>query len=251
LPIRIGLVIRHQLGEAPTKERVVFVCPEVSMRYAGNFNAEWGYLALASNFLRTARVFIVAAGIGATARAAVVFSLMDRPLAEASVAARTLVQPVEPAQPARSAAIVAQLQKQSELLSEHASVSEARRTNAPGTMRPQGAAVVAHVGAGPPAASESSTTQHAPIAAVQSESPRIVAAEAPPARAAVNESNAVPALEAPAPVPAPKAPNRKSGAVARAAPRYDLKRYGAPHYEQRYDPIERGSYADTTSLPVR
>jgi hypothetical protein len=67
----------------------------------------------------------------------------------------------------------------------------------------------------------------------------------------VNESNAVPALEAPAPVPAPKAPNRKSRAVARAAPRYDLKRYGAPRYEQRYDPMERGSYADTTSLPVR
>ena len=124
------------------------------MRHAGNFNPEWGYVAPAPNFLRTARVFVVAAAIGATVSAAVVFSLMDRPSAEAPVAARTLVQPVEPAPPARSAPIVAQLQTQSELPSEHASVSEARHTNAPGAMRPQGAAVVGHVGAGSPAASE-------------------------------------------------------------------------------------------------
>ena len=124
------------------------------MRQAGYFNAEWGYLAPAPNFLRTARLFVVAAAIGATASAAVVFSLMDRPSAETSVAARTLVQPIEPAPPARSAAVVAQLQKQSELPSEHAPVSEARHTNAPSAMRLQDAAVVAHVGAGPAAASE-------------------------------------------------------------------------------------------------
>jgi len=217
------------------------------MRHAGNFNPEWGYLAPTPNFLRTARVFIVAAAIGATASAAVVFSLMDRPSAETSVAASTLVQPVEPAPPARSAAIVAQLQKQSELPSEHSSVSKARHTNAPGAMRPQGAAVVAHMGAGSPAASDSgaaSTTQHAPIAAALSESPRIMAAEASPARAAANESNAAAAPEAaPAPAPAPKAPIKKSRAIPRAAPRYDLPRYAAPRYEQRYDSMERGPYA--------
>ena len=90
------------------------------MRHAGNFNPEWGYIAPAPNFLRTARVFVVAAAIGATASAAVVFSLMDRPAAETSVAARTLVQPVEPA---RSAPLVAQLQTQSE----QASVSQTQR----------------------------------------------------------------------------------------------------------------------------
>ena len=84
------------------------------MRHAGNFNPEWGYIAPAPNFLRTARVFVVAAAIGAMASAAVVFSLMDRPAAETSVAARTLVQPVEPALPTRSAPLVAQLQTQSE-----------------------------------------------------------------------------------------------------------------------------------------
>ncbi len=206
------------------------------MRHAGNFNSEWGYLAPTPNFLRTARVFIVAAAIGATASAAVVFSLMDRPAAERSVAARTLVQLVDPAATACSAAIVAQLQKQSELPSEHSSVSEARHTNAPRAMRPQGAVVVAHMGAGSPAASDSgaaSTTQHAPIAAALSESQRIMAAEAPPARAASNESNAA------------AAPIKKLRAVARASPRYDLPRYAAPRYaapryEQRYDSMERG-----------
>lgn len=64
------------------------------MRFADNFNPEWGYLAPAPSFLRTARVALVAAAIGATSGAGVVFSLMDRPAAdESSIAARTLVRP--------------------------------------------------------------------------------------------------------------------------------------------------------------
>ena len=61
------------------------------MRHAANFNPEWGYFAPVPSFVRTARLVIVTAAIGATAGAAVVFSLVDRPLAEQSVAARTLV----------------------------------------------------------------------------------------------------------------------------------------------------------------
>jgi hypothetical protein len=60
------------------------------MRRAGNFNPEWGYLAPVPGFLRTARIVVVATAVGATAGAAVVFSLVDRPVAEESVAARTL-----------------------------------------------------------------------------------------------------------------------------------------------------------------
>lgn len=66
------------------------------MRFAGNFHPEWGYLAPAPSFLRTARVALVAAAVGATAGAGVVVSLTDRPV-ETSVAARTLVRPVEAA----------------------------------------------------------------------------------------------------------------------------------------------------------
>jgi hypothetical protein len=68
------------------------------MRYAGNFHPEWGYLAPAPGFMRSARVAVVATAIGATAGAGVVLSLVDRP-AETSVAARTLVRPVEAAAP--------------------------------------------------------------------------------------------------------------------------------------------------------
>src|SRR5580704_5840853 len=148
------------------------------MRHAGNFNPEWGYIAPAPNFLRTARVFVVAAAIGATASAAVVFSLMDRPAAETSVAARTLVQPVEPALPTRDAPLVAQLQTQSA----QPSVSQAQRADAAGAIRPQGAAGVAHTGASS-APGAASTTQRPPIAAALVEAPRIImTTEAPPAR---------------------------------------------------------------------
>jgi len=213
------------------------------MRHAGNFNPEWGYLAPAPNFLRTTRLFVVAAAIGATASAAVVFSLMDRPAAETSVAARTLVQPVEPAVPARSAPLMAQQQTPS--LS--ASASQTQRSDASSAMLPHGAAVAAHASAASPAASESgaaSTTQlRPPAAAALAEVPRIMAAEAPPARALATETSAAAAPEA-APAPAPRVVIRKPRAAARAVqPRYDLPRYAAPRYEPRYDSMQRGPYA--------
>ena len=210
------------------------------MRHAGNFNPEWGYLAPAPNFLRTTRLFVVAAAIGATASAAVVFSLMDRPAAETSVAARTLVQPVAPA---RSAPLMAQQQTPS--LS--ASASQTQRSDTSSAMLPHGAEVAAHASAASPAASESgaaSTTQlRPPAAAALAEVPRIMAAEAPPARALATETSAAAAPEA-APAPAPRVVIRKPRAVARAVqPRYDLPRYAAPRYEPRYDSMQRGPYA--------
>src|ERR1700722_1864178 len=221
---------------------------EALMRHAGNFNPEWGYIAPAPNFLRVARVFVLAAAIGATASAAVVFSLMDRPAAETSVAARTLVQPVGPAPPTRSAPLVAQMQKQPE----QTSVLQTQRADAAGAIRPQGAAGVVHTGASS-AVGVASTTQRPPIAAALVEAPRIImTTEAPPARVLASEPNtaAVPeaapvAAAAAAPTPAPRTVIKKPRAVARAAapPRYDVPRYGAPRYEPRYDSMQRGPYA--------
>ena len=228
------------------------------MRQAGYFNAEWSYLAPAPNFLRTARVFVVAAAIGATASAAVVFSLMDRPSAETSVAARTLVQPIEPAPPARSAAVVAQLQKQSELPSEHAPVSEARHTNAPSAMRLQDADIVARVSAGPAAASKSgaaSTTQHRPSLPHCPKSPGIMAAEALPARAAASESNAVPAQEAaPAPLPHQRCRSRsraRSRAQYRATACRDMPRHATISGTIRWSGNLTPSCASTALMAVR
>jgi hypothetical protein len=66
------------------------------MRFADNFNPEWGYLAPVPGFMRMARITLVAGAVGAFAGGAVVFSLIEPPAAEdASVAARTLAQPVD------------------------------------------------------------------------------------------------------------------------------------------------------------
>ena len=84
------------------------------MRFADNFNPEWGYLAPAPSFMCTARVALVAGAIGATAGAGVVFSLIDRPAAqETSVAGRTLAEGSEPASVAAPA--TAQLQAPHEI----------------------------------------------------------------------------------------------------------------------------------------
>jgi hypothetical protein len=70
------------------------------MRSAGNFNPEWGYLAPAPSFMRTARLVLVATAVGATAGAVVVLSLVERPAADAgktSIAAHALVTSVQAA----------------------------------------------------------------------------------------------------------------------------------------------------------
>ena len=76
------------------------------MRYDRNFNPEWGYVAPAPSVMRMARLIAVAAIIGATAGAVTVFSLLDRPVAEESVAARTLVAP-DPRRPLTASTSVA------------------------------------------------------------------------------------------------------------------------------------------------
>jgi hypothetical protein len=74
------------------------------MRSAGNFSPEWGYLAPAPSFMRTARIVMVATAIGATAGAGVVLSLIDHPSAEGEttslIGAQAIVTAVHAATPA-------------------------------------------------------------------------------------------------------------------------------------------------------
>jgi hypothetical protein len=133
------------------------------MRGAANFNPEWGYLAPAPSFMRTVRIVVVAAAVGASAGAAVVFSLVDRPAAEESVAARTLA--VEPAAAPLAAQAVVQLPAQDERQPQSAA-------QAPATAQP-----------GVPAAAEAgsaSTVQRPAGIAALAESPP--ATDAAPAR---------------------------------------------------------------------
>jgi hypothetical protein len=64
------------------------------MRSAGNFHPDWGYLAPAPSFMRTARIVLVATAIGATAGAAVMISLVPHSATDAAdgpIAAHALV----------------------------------------------------------------------------------------------------------------------------------------------------------------
>lgn len=128
------------------------------MRSAGNFHPQWGYLAPAPGFLRGVRIVLVAAAVGATAGAAVVVSLLERPEADAdnSIAAHALVTsaPVS-AGASRSAAPIT---------AAHASSPSA----SPGSVVANGlansAAPSAASSAAPPLASATPPTESAPPA---------------------------------------------------------------------------------------
>jgi hypothetical protein len=65
------------------------------MRSTRNFHPEWGYLAPSANFIRTARISLIAVVVGGIAGASIVLPLVERPADEISVAARTLSRPGE------------------------------------------------------------------------------------------------------------------------------------------------------------
>ncbi len=155
---------------------------EVLMRHARNFNPEWGYLAPAPSFMRTARIVVVAAAVGASAGAAVVFSLVDRPTAEESVAARTLARPVASAPAAVTMPAAAQVQAE-----EQGRSPTQLHPTAQSTVLRQSAA---NAGATSPAASDSSassTTQRPASSAALAEYP--AATDAPPAAASDAPAN--------------------------------------------------------------
>jgi hypothetical protein len=67
------------------------------MRHARHLHPEWGILAPPQNSLRTARNLLITMAVSATTCAGVILSLVDRPLDETSVAARTFATPADAA----------------------------------------------------------------------------------------------------------------------------------------------------------
>jgi hypothetical protein len=65
------------------------------MRHTANFHPEWGYLAPAPSFVRTARVVLTATAVGAILGAGAGFARVSHQATEPSVAARTLAYPIE------------------------------------------------------------------------------------------------------------------------------------------------------------
>ena len=144
------------------------------MRLANNFHPEWGYLAPVPGVMRTVRIALVAAAVGATAGGAVVLSLVGPPAEEdASVAARTLAPNAE-----RTAAAPAPAPRPALM---QAAAHTEPQVAAPAAVRPNG-----HVGAPGPETHAASPPQTATALA---EAPAISAAtQAPPPASAANDS---------------------------------------------------------------
>jgi hypothetical protein len=150
------------------------------MRSAGNFNPEWGYLAPAPSFMRTARVVVVATAVGATAGAAVVLSLIEHPTVETNntaIAAHAIVTSVQAATPP-----VASVGKAATTTVAPPAIAAAPLP-APAVSPPP---VIANQSQVPPAGAAASvppTSASVPVAAPAPQSPPSVAAlsEVPPA----------------------------------------------------------------------
>ena len=188
------------------------------MRYDRNFNPEWGYLAPAPSVMRTARLIAVAAIIGATAGAATVFSLLDRPVAEESVAARTLVTP-DPRLPVTTLAAHQPTEpQQMKSPAEAQNSAEQKAPPAPEAglaARPQ-----------PTELATTSTPQRPISAAALAETPAV---KESPSAPTFNDTIAV-AVD-----PAPKRQSKKPRKASRTAPRTDAPRYDARGYKGYFD----------------
>jgi hypothetical protein len=194
------------------------------MRSAGNFHPQWGYLAPAPSFLRTARTVVVATAVGATAGAAVVLSLLDRSevdTAHTSVAA-------------------------------HALVTSAAEVDAP----PPVASVANSPASAPSSQLQGSTS--APVNAatpIQPQTQTDAAKPTPPAsdpsnpRGASNvaSGSTPPTPQAPASVPAlaaatPAAVDPAKPTAAPEAKKVGRKRFAPAHYAQRGEPPRRNGW---------
>ncbi len=203
------------------------------MHRTRNFNPEWGYVAPASVFMRTARLVVIATIVGATAGAAIVFSLLDRPVAEESVAARTLVAPDASRPVTAGTSVAAQQPTESQQIRSPAETQNFAEQKASPTPRtgtktyPQQSEF-----ATPPA------SQHPTGAAALAEAP---AAKDKPSAETLN--NTITPDPAPAPNPQIKRPRMTSRTVPRkGGPRYDSPRYYARGYDgPRYGYFEQGS----------
>ena len=188
------------------------------MRYDRNLNSEWGYVAPAPSLVRTARLIAIAAIIGATAGAVTVFSLLDRPVAEESVAARTLVAP-EPKRPVTTSTSTAAQRP-----------SEPQEVKPPAETQYSAEQKVPSVGAaGPPRPQPGElpttpTPQPPTSATALAEAPAV---KAPPSAQTFNDTIAV------APDPAPKPQSKKPRMTARS--RTDSSRYYPRGYDRYFD----------------
>jgi hypothetical protein len=194
------------------------------MRLAENSNLEWGYLAPASSFMRAARAVVVATAIGASAGAAVIFSLVDQPMGEETVAARTLVHSVDSG--------LAQVSRPAPIANAGPAGPAASQWSASSTT--QGAAITDTPPAQSPAASQwsaSSTTQGHAITDNPPEQIRTAATVLPSAKPE----------RKPAPI-------KKSHYAQRSAPRYGQPARGPFAFLHLFSRSPSGEYWSARSV---
>lgn len=199
------------------------------MRSAGNFNPEWGYLAPAPSFMRTARAVLVATAIGATAGAAVVISLIDRPADDAgkarSITAQAIVTGVQAATapttpPAAAAAASVTTPIAVTATAAPAAAAPAASAAAPiavtATATAMPAAAASAASAAPPIA-VNATAAPAALLAVQPQSPAVQVTPPRPPQVATQSAHAT-AMQSAAIVPAAQ-DGRASDADAAPSPK--------------------------------
>jgi hypothetical protein len=201
------------------------------MRYDRNFNPEWGCLGPAPSAMRTARLIGIAVIIGATVGGATVFSLLDRPLAEGSVAARTLVAP-DSGQPLKTGTSVAAQQPVGAQQIKSPAEAEKSAGQKAGPASADGA-----VGRSQPRDATPFTPERpsSPVAFTQSVSPK-----EPYSAQASNDPVAVAPDPAVEPKPESKKPRLTSRSPSRT--RYDARRYGRYFNAPRYGYEPRFGY---------
>jgi len=176
------------------------------MRSAGNFNPEWGYLAPAPSFMRTARAVLVATAIGATAGAAVVISLIDRPADDAgkarSITAQAIVTGVQaataPTTPPAAAAAAVTTPIAVTATAAPAAAAPAASVAAPIAVTATAAPAAA---AAPAVAPIAVTATPAALSAVQPQSPAVQVTPPSPPQVATQSAHAT-AMQSAAIVPA-------------------------------------------------
>jgi hypothetical protein len=182
--------------------------------HASGLNPEWGYLASPS-VMRTARLIVLATVIGAIAGAVTVFSLLDRPLADQSVAARTLVVP-DPQRPVTNGTSV-----------EGQQPTEPQQVKPPAAVQKEQKVPQAPARSAPLLPSKLVTTSTPELSTGAGG-----LAEAP----AVKESPSVPTLNDTLTIaadPTPKPQSNKPRMTARS--RTDASRYVGRHYDKHFD----------------
>lgn len=200
------------------------------MRSAGNFHPQWGYLAPAPSFLRTARTVVVATAVGATAGAAVVLSLLDRSEVDAahtSVAAHALVTSAEV--DALSTPPVASTNAPSSQVqgSSPAPVNAATSTQTDTQPRTQAAAAKP-----PPPASDPHATTDVPSASATAASTTAPSPQATSTTAPSPQAPASVAALAATPADPARVKNDNTPSAAPEAKKVSRKRFASTHYAQ-------------------